>query len=115
MSPNDFAGVRLLVSSLAMLAALSCAPFGPDETSEEAEKNDQAIIGGKPALGYPEAALVNMLYGNQVSSICSGPASLSAHCPMGLKKPTRMPRLSRARTRPSATLVSPTASPLGIK
>jgi hypothetical protein len=72
LSSKDWVAVRLLVSSLSMFAALSCAPFGPDETSEDADKNDQAIIGGKPALGYPEAALVNMLYGSQISSICSG-------------------------------------------
>lgn len=71
MSPKVSVFARVLVTSLCLPAA-ACAPFGPDETSEGAENQDQAIIGGKPALGYPEAALVNMLYGNQVSSICSG-------------------------------------------
>jgi len=49
-----------------------CAPFGAEEPADDAEANEQAIIGGKPALGYPEAALVNMLWGKQVTSICSG-------------------------------------------
>lgn len=70
LSPKLLA--RLLTVSSLCCFTMSCAPPGSDESSEGADDNDQAIIGGKPALSYPEAALVNMLYGNQVASICSG-------------------------------------------
>lgn len=51
----------------------ACAPNTGSETSEETVgRGDRPIIGGTKASAYPEAVLVNMKEGGQVTSVCSG-------------------------------------------
>jgi len=58
------------------LATSACAPndFADDESNldEDAADRGDAIIGGSAATGYPEAVLVDMKEGGQVTSLCSG-------------------------------------------
>lgn len=64
--------------SLFALVALTsaCAPsdLTDDEYAldEEASERDDAIVGGAAATGYPEAVLIDMKEGGQVTSLCSG-------------------------------------------
>jgi V8-like Glu-specific endopeptidase len=56
--------------------ASACAPndLVDDESNldEDSADRDDAIIGGSAATGYPEAVLVDMKEGGQVTSLCSG-------------------------------------------
>jgi hypothetical protein len=66
---------RYLSLSLSVIPLLiACVPPGADEIDDDevAENDREYIIGGSPATSYPEAALVNMLSGGQIGSICSG-------------------------------------------
>jgi hypothetical protein len=53
-----------------------CAPSDLEQDvsalEEEEGERDDAIVGGQPATAYPEAVLVDMAQGGQVTSICSG-------------------------------------------
>lgn len=65
-------------SAMLALAALfvGCAATGEpsDDDIDELEAGGQEapIIGGSKATGYPEAALIDMGYGSQIQSACSG-------------------------------------------
>ena len=54
----------------------ACAPSDLTEEDyaldEEASERDDAIVGGAAATGYPEAVLIDMKQGGQVTSLCSG-------------------------------------------
>jgi hypothetical protein len=64
-----------MVAMLALTAA-ACTPaeLGEDESAleEDADSRDDAIVGGTVASSYPEAVLVDMAQGGQLTSICSG-------------------------------------------
>lgn len=65
-----------IATSLSLLFFAACAPTDLEseesDLTEEADERDDAIIGGKAATAYPEAVLVDMANGGQVTSICSG-------------------------------------------
>lgn len=71
--------LRSLFSLTALAASFSfvaCAPPGAEvdeeDAGEEAEQRADEIIGGSQATAYPEATLIEMKVGGQVTSICSG-------------------------------------------
>lgn len=59
----------------ALFAGCAAAPDPSDDDLDELEQggqHDAPIIGGSKATGFPEAALIDMGYGNQIKSACSG-------------------------------------------
>ena len=68
--------LRIALAALVASTLGACAPESPtDEESdieEASERDDDAIIGGTAATAYPEAVLIQMYNGGQLSSYCSG-------------------------------------------
>jgi hypothetical protein len=86
----------LAIASVSLGLAAGCAPEGSDELdaalAEDAESGAQdgrSIIGGQTATAYPEAVLIDMAQGGQITSICSGAmirprvVLTAGHCVLG--------------------------------
>ncbi|MEZ4300092.1 MAG: S1 family peptidase [Polyangiaceae bacterium] len=58
----------------ALFAGCAAAPDTADDDVDELEAGGQEapIVGGSKATAYPEAALIDMGYGNNIQSACSG-------------------------------------------
>jgi hypothetical protein len=66
-----FRPAMFALTALFLGCAASSSP--EDELDElEAGGQEEPIIGGAKATGYPEAALIDMGYGSQIQSACSG-------------------------------------------
>ncbi len=83
----------LTVSAMLVLGLGACAPADPsapegDDTT--ASQRGDAIKGGTPATSYPEAVLVDMYKGGQLTAACSGSlvapkvVLTAGHCVNGL-------------------------------
>lgn len=84
---------RLLsVFACTAMALAACAPADPSAPAddESASQRDDAIKGGTPATAYPEAVLVDMYKGGQLTAACSGAVIApkvvltAGHCVNGL-------------------------------
>lgn len=70
---SDYIQKAAIAAAALLATTVACAPDGAlDGDDEDSADDSDSIIGGSPATAYPEAALVNMMWGGQISSICSG-------------------------------------------